>query len=489
VNGSGGRWDTASFRDARGRVYVKGSRVFRALTPAGAEDWRALSASPAWGELQEQGKVVRTWAPPDVDVEPPAVCVLEHAPLTVITYAFEWPFSLLQDAALLYLDLLHRLVPAGFTLIDGTSRNVMFEGMRPVFIDVLSIVPSRGRAVWFGLNQFLETMVYPLMLAAYKGMPYHAWLRGSAELALPTSDVARLFGWRDTLKPGVVTLLKLKRALDRFAQTEGFTPPPASQAGREDGRLLVHTLTRLRSVVASLKPRFEKTPWTSYADCVAANYDDDARSRKRRTVDTAVSRAAPGGVVWDLGCNTGEYSTIAASHARLVVAIDDDHGVVDSLCVAARTQGLHNLLPLVADAAWPSPGLGWDAAECRPLWARGRADLVLALALQHHVVLTRHVPCELLLQTLARLGRNCLFEYIAPQDPQAQRMSSNLAEGHQQLPERSEFEAILAQWFRVESVTEVTGTRSLYMLQSGIVAGVPAAEEFPASAGGRGSAW
>ena len=72
-----------------------------------------------------------------------------------------------------------------------------------------------------------------------------------------------------------------------------------------------------------------------------------------------------------------------------MVAVDGDHTVVEAACTAVRTNGLGNVLPLVADIAWPSPGLGWDARECRPLWSRGPADVVLALALEHHVVLAR----------------------------------------------------------------------------------------------------
>ena len=78
--------------------------------------------------------------------------------------------------------------------------------------------------------------------------------------------------------------------------------------------------------------------------------------------------------------------------------------------------------------------MGWQRVP--PLWSRGPADLVLALALQHHVVLTRHVPCDMLLATLARLGRNCLLEFIDPRDAQAQRLRAHLGEGHQRLPER-----------------------------------------------------
>ena len=303
--GTSAEWDPASFRDARGRVFVRRGRVFRALTPSGESDWRSLSANPVWANLQQECATVRTWEPSDVQVEPPAVSVLEHAPVSFVSYAYEWPFSLLKDAAMLYITLLDRLMPAGFTLIDGTSRNVMFEGLRPILVDVLLIAPRRRGAIWLALNQFLESMVYPLMIAVYKGISYHAWLRGAPDLALPTGDVAKLFGCADSLKPGVVTLLKLKHVLDRFGPGEGVTPTTAGSEVVDDDRVFRHTLDRLEKVIARLKPRYDKSGWTSYEDCVASNYGDDAHRRKRSVIDAALGRTAHAGVVWDLGCNTG----------------------------------------------------------------------------------------------------------------------------------------------------------------------------------------
>src|SRR5207245_2035956 len=111
-------------------------------------------------------------------------------------------------------------------------------------------------------------------------------------------------------------------------------------------------------------------------------------------------RAVEPGLVWDLGCNDGTYSRLAAAEGAYVVAVDGDHAVVDRL---AREEN-ENLLPLVVDLADPSPSLGWRGAERRHLPARGRPDLTLALALVHHLAITRNVPLAELLDWFASLG-------------------------------------------------------------------------------------
>jgi hypothetical protein len=463
-------WASASFRDTRGRVCVRGGRILRMLSPLGAEDWQALNASPAWAALQRESMVVRTWEPTDVQPEPPAVAVLEHAPVSFVSYPFEWPFSLLKDAALLYLHLLQKLLPAGFTLVDGTSRNILFEGLQPIFIDVLSMAPRRGGVAWLGFNQFLETMAYPLMLTAHKRISYHAWLRGSPDLALPVAEMGNLLGWADSLRPGVMTLVKLRRLLERVSEREDIDGQLHGIGAMEDPDVVMHTVKRLETVINRLKPQWPRSFWSSYEKCIAMNYGDEAHRLKQGAVDTFVRRAATGGIVWDLGCNTGEYSAIAAQYARLVVAVDGDHAVADAVCELARTRQLRNVLPLVADVAWPSPSLGWNTEECRGLWSRGPADLVLALALGHHVVLGRHVPCEMLLETIARLGRHCVFEFIDPEDPQAERMAQRLGPGYQTLPPLPDFEAMCASTFSIEDVRQLTRTRAVYMLRSRVLA-------------------
>ena len=60
----------------------------------------------------------------------------------------------------------------------------------------------------------------------------------------------------------------------------------------------------------------------------------------------------------------------------------------------SKKQHESNLLPLVIDLTNPSPAIGWDNAERASLAQRGPADLVLALALIHHLAISNNVPLE-----------------------------------------------------------------------------------------------
>ena len=109
------------------------------------------------------------------------------------------------------------------------------------------------------------------------------------------------------------------------------------------------------------------------------------------------------GLVWDIGANNGRYSRIAAEGARTVVAVDADQGPVELLYRDLRSEGDEKILTLTMNLADPSPGLGWRGLERRSMPERGTPDLVLALALIHHVAISANVPVKEFVDWLASL--------------------------------------------------------------------------------------
>lgn len=455
-------WDGASFRDRKGRIYHLDGRVFRVLSESGLRNWRAFAARPIASRLMADGVLVPTW---EILTGVPGIVpgpVLEHERIPFVSYAFEWPFELLRRAALLHLELLMRLIPEGFILAHATPSNVMFRGTRPVFIDAGSVVPYGPGDVWQAFQQFLETMLYPLLLSAYKGVPYQTWLRGAGESGLPAWQVARLFGWRDCVRRGVVRYVKLGAVFDRVGRGGLELTRGEIAASGMATAVILKNLRSLEQLIASLEPPAGRSTWVDYR---GGAYEPVASGRKRDMVRATMAHVERPTLVWDLGCNTGDYSLLMADTAGLVVAIDDEEPVLSELYRRCRSQEISNVLPLVIDVANPSPAQGWRGVERRALRDRGVPDLVIALGLLHHLVLTRNVPIAELLEELASTTSACLIEYIAPEDPMAQRLRRNAGEGRNEIPDRPVFEALAARHF-VQSVRmELTSTRVLYLFR------------------------
>ena len=80
------------------------------------------------------------------------------------------------------------------------------------------------------------------------------------------------------------------------------------------------------------------------------------------------------------------------------------------------------MLPLVQDILNPSPGLGWAGAERAGLMDRSDADVVLALALVHHLAIANNVPLDWIAALLARLARGAIVEFVPKDDPMVARL-------------------------------------------------------------------
>lgn len=456
------RRNPASFRDPAGHVYQAGQRVFRTVTSRAAPAYEHVRDSGALQNWIDRGWVVTTTErtiPVDADGDiRDARYLLEHGRVPFISYPYEWSFSQLKAAALLQLDLLIDALARGFQLSDASGYNVQFVGPDPVFIDVLSFRPYCRGDYWSAQRQFTEQFLNPLLLRALLGIPHNAWLRGSPE-GIPTAELNAALPLARKLSWNVFSQVTLPaRVARRQAATATLPSPPRRPLPQASYEGL---LAQLRRWISTLTAR-DATPsvWREYRSM--GTYADDDRQRKRAFVDEFVAAARPA-MLWDLGCNTGDYSELALdAGARYVVGFDADHGALDAAYTRASDRDLR-FLPLFLDAANPSPDQGWQQRERPGTQARGPADAVLALALVHHLAIGRNVPIAEFVAWLTALAPRGVVEFVPKNDPAVQRMLAR-REDVFNVYDVTTFEASLAAHARVVRAATISATgRRLYL--------------------------
>jgi len=370
---------------------------------------------------------------------------------------------MLQDAALLQLELARRALEVDLTLKDASAYNVQWRGSRPVFIDVGSFERLRPGEPWTAYRQFCMMFLYPLMLQAYKDLPFHAVLRGALNGIPPHDARAALSSGRDRLRKGVLSNVILHARMEaRYANVAGRQIKREMRNAGFSKALLEANLAKLQKLVRRLQWKSGETAWTNYAQ--RNTYDDESAARKADFVRDAAARRS-GGLIWDLGCNDGTYTRIAAEFADYVVALDADHATADSLYRALRQEGRTNVLPLVMDITDPSPNLGWRGLERASLERRGTPDLTLCLAVIHHVVITCNVPVREFVAWLRSLDSAVVIEFPDRGDAMVQRLLSGKDDGANPDYDKALFEQALSDRFRVDRVESVSRTRTLYEAQ------------------------
>jgi hypothetical protein len=421
-----GRYASGSFRDRDNRVVERDSRVFRCLSSKSVEDWKWLSAASCYQSLVEAGRVVPTRWLDSAEARQLGLPegwqgYLEHDRIPFVSYPYEWSFSMLQDAALLQLDILLTCLPEGLTLKDASSYNVQWCGSSPVFIDVGSFERYEPGDSWMGYHQFCQLFLNPLLLTAHKRLDFQPWLRGSID-GIDPRQMRRILSTRDFVRHGVFRDVVIHANLiERAGRAKTSVRKDLHDSGFNRDLVLAN-LRRLRKIISNLTWDQESSTWADYSG--DNSYSDADTEQKQAFVREAAGQSHHA-LVWDLGSNTGTYSRIAADFADHVVAFDVDHLVIDRLYRQTRSNGPANILPLVNNLVDPAPNLGWRNRERQTLADRSQPSLVLCLALVHHLVIHGNVRLPDLIDWLAGIGGDLIIEFVSRKDPMVQQLLVN----------------------------------------------------------------
>jgi ribosomal protein L11 methylase PrmA len=410
--------DPGSYRDPGGFVYRRNGVLYRQIGPASIEEWNGFVASGLAERLIAAGRLV---GHETIDLSeaatPAAQAVIRPDPIEFISYPYEWTFGELKDAALLTLDVQLEALKAGWTLKDASAYNVQFRGARPVMIDSLSFEPYVEGEPWVAYRQFCEHFLAPLALVARRDVRLTHLLRADPD-GIPLDLAAELLPWRTRLNLGLLSHIHLHaRAQRRYAANED--EGQAAKRARLDRTRLTALITNLRGTVNGMDWSPGGTEWSDYAE--NTSYGDRATADKLRLTGQFVD-AVPGPRAWDLGANTGRYSRVAADAGKRVLAFDIDPAAAERNYRQIRTEGRGDILPLILDVANPSPGIGWAGEERRSLLARADPDVILALALVHHLAISRNVPLSMLLALFADMAPYAIVEFVPKEDPMVRRL-------------------------------------------------------------------
>ena len=376
----------ATFRDPAGSLRIDDDRVLRTVRPEYAEDCLHFLSSELAQSWIASGRLVETRV---LSRAPGEQLELEHQRVFFPSYPWEWTPGQWIAAGNLTLDFAEQQLSIGRVLKDATPLNILFEGSRPVFVDVLSTEARElDNPLWPAYGQFVRTFLLPLAAYKYLGWPLAASLsrRDGYE---PRDLYPYLSNWT-RLRAAIFSHVTVPFLLEKKNATN-------TSAGklrqRPDVALYMHRrrIKHLRRALRAFTPKMGDSKWSAYPQS-ASHYSSGDRSTKREFIERILYAAKPVQVL-DIGANTGEYSRLAAQAGANVVAWDTDVAASEQNWCAACELRLP-ILPLLADAARPTPALGWKNSETSSLLerARGRFDFVMMLGLIHHLLLIDQIP-------------------------------------------------------------------------------------------------
>ncbi|OQA20155.1 MAG: Methyltransferase domain protein [Chloroflexi bacterium ADurb.Bin360] len=450
-----------SFRDPAGFLFIHDGAVYRQVNRWGQVDYDTLMESGLYAALVSAGLLL-----PHEEVALPAprpesaYRVLRPVQIPFISYPYEWCFSQLRDAALLTLQIQKRAFDFGMSLKDSSAYNIQFYQGRPVLIDTLSFEPYHEGQPWVAYRQFCQHFLAPLALMAHRDSRLSQFLRVYMD-GLPLDLAVRLLPWSARFQSGLLFHIYMhSRSQQRYA---GATIAPERAVGRMNRIGLLGLLDSLETAVKRLRWREDVTEWGDYYD--KTNYTAAAHEHKKALIAAWLEELAPRNV-WDLGANTGVFSRLASARGISTVAFDVDPGAIEQAYRTARLDGDPNFLPLLLDLTNPSPALGWHSSERQSWLARGPVDMVLALALVHHLAIANNVPLPRLAEFFSHLGEWLVLEFVPKEDSQVQKLLATREDIFVDYSQ-SGLEAAFAGYFAIEKREPIAEScRTLYLMRA-----------------------
>ena len=308
--------EAGSFRDRTARVFYHDGQILRGLTGTALQEWQALSASNFYRRFSTSGALVptreRDGASLPFSSSEPWAGVLEHERLPFVSYPYEWSFEMLRDAALLQLDLVLGALEDNIGLKDASAYNVQWKGTSPVFVDIASFYRRDEGEPWVGYRQFCQMFLYPLLLQAYRDVPFQPWMRGNID-GMDAEVCLNLLSARDYLRGGVLAHVYLQaKAQKAYNSTTRDVRADLNNAGF-DKRIIKANAERLRALVAGLEWKPKQSTWSDYLKC--GHYEAADAAQKRDFV-ASVAATREWKMAWDIGCNVGVFSRIVAERAK-----------------------------------------------------------------------------------------------------------------------------------------------------------------------------
>lgn len=451
---------SSSFRDPSGYLFTRNDLLYRQVNQSYAKAYDKLMSSGLFDELVGRGLLVKHQEV-DVKAENPSLAyrVIQPERVPFISYPYEWSFSQLKEAALATLEINQLALAKGMILKDASAFNIQFVDGQPVLIDTLSFDIYRKGAAWDGYRQFCQHFLAPLALASLVDIRFLQLSKNYID-GIPLDLASGLLPSKTRFGLSGLNLHIHLHA--RIQQQYADRQESQNNAALLSKEALLNMVKGLTHTVQKLTWQPKGTEWGEYYS--ATNYSDESLRLKGEIVGGFIDKCRPA-KVWDLGANNGLFSREASKRGVFTVAGDIDPAAVEKNYLTIRAQGEKNLLPLVMDLTNPSPAIGWANQERDSFNSRGPVDLILALALIHHLAISNNLPLEAIAAYFASIAKWAAVEFVPKSDSQVKRLLATRKDIFDQYTPEG-FEEAFGKYFKIEEKKPVPGSeRTLYLLK------------------------
>jgi hypothetical protein len=388
--------------------------------------------------------------------------IIKHQKLKYITYTHEWTFTMLKDAALTTLKVNNIAKKYGYQTIDAHTENIIFSNNKPYFVDLGSFIklPENSQA-WFAIEEFVKCYVYPLIL----------WKKGYTNIAVSQlynnsishSDFFYIYQPIMRLIPRAI-IDKLFFLLFLTLRITAINDNALKEKSSEK-IYWIYNFLKKRNLIPFQKINFEKISFKiknifDKSDYYWKNYHNELKNNKTKRIKSIIGIIKNLNIssATDLASNQGVISFEIAKikNIKKIFCIDYDRGALDQLYETSKSEKNKKISCYSSNIIFPKQFNNQFSLE-----ERSKSDLIIALAVTHHLLLTQNISYSKIFSSLANYSKKWLLIEYMPLGLWNGKSSLSLPDWYSQ----KNFERNMEIYFNIIKIKRLEKNRILYVAQ------------------------
>ncbi len=379
--------------DQLGRVFTYQGKIYRAVYENRKLFCKKLFSSGLIYELITKKLLVDSKIS-NYSIETNSI-VLEHKKIN-ISNPSEWSFSMLRDIAISILEINNICNKYGYELHDGHPWNITFNNNQPIFFDFGSIVEKSNRKNWIAIEEFINTVICPLFF--YGKKEYFIAIK-----LLENPSTCRLH----LLPPQTTTDSYLFRKFRQMIATKSV------------GLFLINIFLRKKLIYYFYKKlnksyieknfhnNFKKTDWSNYQNIDLIEKENKNLFKRFHYVVDIINKIQNVDTIIDLAGNSGVMSLFLAKKCSFKKIINTDYDL------SAIDAG-YNFFKKNTQYSVGNYLLNFMAPIRKDVYKDFKSDIVIALAITHHLLLTQGFAIDDVLQEIKDYSEQYVFIEFMP---------------------------------------------------------------------------
>ncbi|KXK41985.1 MAG: hypothetical protein UZ11_BCD004001623 [Bacteroidetes bacterium OLB11] len=402
----------SSYKDPSGFVFNHENTIYRAINHAYIKDYQMLMNSGLYEELTQKKLLIAHHELDEIEMNLSIEKVIKPIQIQTISYAYEWSFSMMKEAAICTLKCAITALKYGMILKDAPTSNIQFYENKATLIDTLSFEIYEEGKPWIAYRQFCESFLAPLLLMKYCNSSLNKLLIAYPN-GIPLNVCSDLLPLKSKTNFNVILHIYLQAS---FSRNKSKSQKQNSFFSKKK----LHTLLQgLLVFVTDLKPKKEATTWDNYYQetIIGGKYLNE----KKEMVSLMLSTISFNTLL-DLGANEGEFSLLFQNTEKQIIAVDEDKTCIERLFFHCKKNKIKNILPLIIDLTAPSPSVGWVNKERPAFFERAKCDVILSLALIHHLCIAHNLSFEQVFRLFHSIANYVLIEFVEKEDEKVKEL-------------------------------------------------------------------